>query len=500
MLLPEVNECMSTVSRFSPGVGVRFGSWVPADLLAWSLGAHLGSRAGLGPWSPQGLPLARMRALEGSASCPPLKPEQAAKPGTVQTPPRLQNKVRAQHHLRHGDRQTGTATPTPGQTPAAGPAGTQGQARTRGAQEDAPRTDSQRRAHPERTLLGHRHRTSPRIRDKDKTRVNFSVAARNPGEAPSGGALRWPGRRALRAGPVYPIPGEAGSAARARAAAGRVTAPRSRAIPGPGSPAACAGRTRSPGRPAEAPRRAAPRTRPESSSRSSRRCRGEGGGTGVAILQRRRRGSMAPRGPGLGAGCGRRVREAAEEEGGRRRRRKGGGGGADAAAKDPGSRRGGGGSWGVRLRAPPEGAGRRLQVAPPPPSSGSDSTSSLQASGSLDFCGLCSRGPSLFSPYPPRPGVGFPGIPSPRVPSLANSHPTPNLHPAGAGACLGPGARAPGTPGHQARTDGKVRPKSHLGPQRHMIKANTRPERGRAGDRCGWNGAAALSEATRGQE
>ena len=143
MLLPEVKECMSTVSRFSPGVRVRFGSWVPADLLAWSLGAHLGSRAGLPePWSPQGLPLALMRALEGSASCPPLKPEQAAKPGTVQTPPRLQNKVRAQHHLRHGDRRTGTATPTPGQTPAAGPAGTQGQARTRGAQE----AHTQRRA------------------------------------------------------------------------------------------------------------------------------------------------------------------------------------------------------------------------------------------------------------------------------------------------------------------------------------------------------------------
>lgn len=57
---PEVNEGVSTVSQFSPGVGLRLGPRVPADLLAWSLSAPLGSRAGLpGPGAPQALPQCR---------------------------------------------------------------------------------------------------------------------------------------------------------------------------------------------------------------------------------------------------------------------------------------------------------------------------------------------------------------------------------------------------------------------------------------------------------
>lgn len=171
----------------------------------------------------------------------------------------------------------------------------------------------------------------------------------HPGRPFGGSALRPP------AGPVYSILGEAGPPPLADQACracgpgkddgGGAQQPGPRpAIPAPGRPAACAQRARSPGWPAAAPRRAAPRTRPESSSRSSRRCRGEGGGSGVAILQRRRRGSMAPRGRGLGAGSGLRVGSSGGSWGGRRgkrrrrprrrrRKRKGTGGGADAAAR-----------------------------------------------------------------------------------------------------------------------------------------------------------------------
>lgn len=88
------------------------------------------------------------------------------------------------------------------------------------------------------------------------------------------------------------------------------------AIPAPERPAACAQSDSSPGRRAVALFRAAPRMRPESSSRSSRRCREEGGGIGVAMLQRRHPGSMAPRAPGLSTGSGNRDWRSREARGG----------------------------------------------------------------------------------------------------------------------------------------------------------------------------------------
>lgn len=68
-----------------------------------------------------------------------------------------------------------------------------------------------------------------------------------------------------------------------------------------------------------------------------------------------------------------RAPDSASGAGRRRSRTEGGGGGADAAAKDPGCRRGGQRrARRVRLRAPPAGAGRRLQAAPAPSPSRSE--------------------------------------------------------------------------------------------------------------------------------
>lgn len=209
-------------------------------------------------------------------------------------------------------------------------------------------TDSRPRGHAERALLRHRptRLTDP---DKDMKRINTRSRQKRHPEEPLGSPVPRPPRRACfpdprEAGPARWLAGWAcGPAGPARPAGsgevgggeddGGAARPDPRpAIPGPGATrAACAQCTRSPGRRAAAPRKAAPRTRPESSSRSSRRCRGEGGGTGVAILQRRRRGSMAPRGRGLGTGSGRRV------GGG------GGGGGGGVGGGRGGRGRGGGG-------------------------------------------------------------------------------------------------------------------------------------------------------------
>lgn len=95
---------------------------------------------------------------------------------------------------------------------------------------------------------------------------------------------------------------------------GRIPRP---TIPAPERPAACAQSYSSPGRRAVAPFRAAPTMRPVSSSRSSRRCREEGGGIGVAMLQYHP-GSMAPFGPGLNTGSGNRDWRSREAGGGGR--------------------------------------------------------------------------------------------------------------------------------------------------------------------------------------
>nr|XP_044634251.1 serine/arginine repetitive matrix protein 1-like [Equus asinus] len=120
---------------------------------------------------------------------------------------------------------------------------------------------------------------------------------------------------------------------------------------------------------------------------------------------------------------------------------------------------------GVRLRAPPAGAGRHLQASPPPPPS-SSGPPPLQASGYLNFCDLCSWGSSQFSINLARdwlrlsfPEMRFPTAPSPSgrqhhppvPPVLPSLPPDPALE---QGTCLGQEARTPsntGTPGAYRR-------------------------------------------------
>ena len=150
--------------------------------------------------------------------------------------------------------------------------------------------------------------------------------------------------------------------------------------------------------------------------------RGEGGGTGVAILQRRGRGSMAPRGPGLGAGSGRRGRrgeEGAEAEGGRRGKQAAAAaltlrqrireGAARAPSRSAPARPTCGGGTAVRLRPP-----LRFRAPPGPPS---------QLSGRLSLCDFCNLDLLQAGHWL---GLGPLGCASPAGPSRAdNSHPHP---------------------------------------------------------------------------
>lgn len=171
---------------------------------------------------------------------------------------------------------------------------------------------------------------------------------------------------------------------------------------------------------------------------------------------------------------------------------------------------------GVRLRAPPAGAGRHLQASPPPPPS-SSGPPPLQASGYLNFCDLCSWGSSQFSINLARdwlrlsfPEMRFPTAPSPS--GCQHHPPSPQSSPAfppipfwSRGPAWARRLEHPATQGHQAHTDGQVSREAQVCPKTHLAFRDTRVKThaqnsASAGGHCGCNGAPALSEATWGQE
>lgn len=130
---------MSTISQFSPGLGCVFH---PGFLQTFPPGApgpiweagRVSQVCGLLKLCPT-----TKRAPQGITSCPHWSLNKPLSLGQFSPHPhphqRQQSKVRAQHHLRPGDRQPSTATPTPGQTLAARPPDPWGLAGAHGARE-----------------------------------------------------------------------------------------------------------------------------------------------------------------------------------------------------------------------------------------------------------------------------------------------------------------------------------------------------------------------------